>query len=102
MSQLFMMHMYANYLVPTDEHGKVFYYTSDIAHRDGDGDYQVYGRVNDAIRYRGELLNLPSIEGAAVSRVCPNKVLIMAFKLMFAIECQPCKHRENSTGGHQR
>ena len=43
------------------------YYTCDIAHRDKDGDYQIFGRADDAIRYRGELLNLPIIEGAAVS-----------------------------------
>ena len=45
------------------------YYTCDIAHRDKDGDYQIFGRADDAIRYRGELLNLPIIEGAAVSLV---------------------------------
>ena len=55
--------------IPTDKHGKTLYYTSDIVHKDEDGDYQVYGRVNDAIRYRGELLNLPNIEGAAVSQI---------------------------------
>ena len=55
--------------IPTDKHGKTLYYTSDIVHKDKDGDYQVYGRVNDAIRYRGELLNLPNIEGAAVSQI---------------------------------
>ena len=54
--------------IPTDKLGKTLYCTSDIVHRDEDGDYQVYGRVNDAIRYRGELLNLPNIEGAAVSQ----------------------------------
>ena len=47
--------------------GKTLYYTSDVAHRDKDGDYQIYSRANDAIRYHGELLNLPIIEGAAVS-----------------------------------
>ena len=52
--------------IPTDKHGKALYCTSDIFHKDKDEDYQFYGRVNDAIRYQGELLNLPSIEGAAV------------------------------------
>lgn len=57
----------------TVKQGKALYYTSDIVHRDKEGDYQVYGRVNDAIRYHGELLNLPSIEGAAVSQNEPMK-----------------------------
>lgn len=56
-----------NIIPITEEHGKILYYTSDVAHRDKDGDYQIYSRANDAIRYRGELLNLPTIEGAAVS-----------------------------------
>ena len=51
----------------TDKFGKRLFYTSDVVHRDKDGDYQIYGRVDDAIRYNGELLNLPVIEGAAVS-----------------------------------
>ena len=46
---------------------RTLFYTSDIAHRDREGDYQIYGRFGDAIRYQGELLNLPVIEGAAVS-----------------------------------
>ena len=62
--------------IPTAKHGKTLYYTSDIVHKDEAGDYQVYGRVNDAIRYRGELLNLPSIEGAAVS-TCDSIVSIL-------------------------
>ena len=57
------------YLISTTEkHGKTVYYTSDVAHRDKHGDYQIYSRAHDAIRYRGELLNLPIIEGAAVSK----------------------------------
>ena len=52
--------------------GRKLFYTSDIVHRDEEGDYQIYGRVCDAIRYRGELLNLPVIEGAAV-RACIEK-----------------------------
>ena len=58
-------------LLPTciDKHGKTLYYTSDIAHRDKDGDYQIFSKAKDAIRYHGELLNLPIIEGAAVSVV---------------------------------
>ena len=57
------------YILLTDKHGKVLYYTSDIVHRDKDGDYQIYSRAKDAIRYRGELLNLPNIEGAVVNVV---------------------------------
>lgn len=52
-------------IILTEKLGKVLYYTYDIVHKDEDGDYQVYGREKDA-RYRGELLNLPCIEGAAV------------------------------------
>ena len=62
--ELFIM----NFAIPTDKLGKTLYCTSDIVHKDEDGEYQVYARVNDAIRYRGELLNLPNIEGAAVSQ----------------------------------
>ena len=59
-----------NHQITTDKHGKVFYYTSDTVHKDKDGDYQVYGRsANDAIRYHGELLSLPIIEGAAVRTI---------------------------------
>jgi non-ribosomal peptide synthetase component E (peptide arylation enzyme) len=57
--------------IPTEKLEKALYCTSDIVHKDEDGDYQVYGRLKDAIRYRGELLNLPNIEGAAVSQNQP-------------------------------
>ena len=60
---------YLNHQILTDKHGNALYYTSDIVHKDKDGDYQVYSRANDAIRYHGELLNLPIIEGAAVSSI---------------------------------
>lgn len=71
-----MIHLltYKMYILYTDKQGEVLYYTQDIVHRDEDGDYRVYGRDTDA-RYQGELLNLPSIEGAAVSQ----NQLILAF-----------------------
>ena len=56
-----------NACIAADKHANTLYYTSGIAHRDKDGDYQIYSRAKDSIRYRGELLNLPIIEGAAVS-----------------------------------
>jgi non-ribosomal peptide synthetase component E (peptide arylation enzyme) len=66
--ELFIMPRHHDLWIPTDKQKKALYCTYDIVHKDEDGDYQVYGRVNDT-RYRGELLNLPCIEGAAVSLV---------------------------------
>ena len=66
-----------------EEHGKTLYYTSDIAHRDKDSDYQIYSRADDAIRYQGELLNLPIIEGAAVSVVIRFAIMIIMLVLKF-------------------
>ena len=46
---------------------KGLYFTSDIAHQDQDGDYQIIGRSDDVIRYKGEMLNIPYIENMVVS-----------------------------------
>ena len=56
-----------NNIVYLDEGMKGLYFTSDIAHRDLDGDYQIIGRSDDVIRYKGEMLNIPYIENMAVS-----------------------------------
>ena len=48
---------------------KGLYFTSDIAHQDQDGDYQIIGRSDDVIRYKGALLNIPYIENMAVSSI---------------------------------
>ena len=42
------------------------YYTYDLAKRDAEGNYQITGRVDDAIRIKGVWLEVPKIESVMV------------------------------------
>ena len=44
-----------------------YFYTYDLAKRDTEGNYQVTGRVDDAIRIKGDWLEVPKIESVMVS-----------------------------------
>lgn len=54
------------HIIP-DEGYKGLYYTSDIAHKDNEGDFVVIGRVEDVIKFGDRFLNLPLIEESLVS-----------------------------------
>ena len=46
--------------------GQGLFYTFDVAKRDAEGNIQVTGRVDDAIRIKGVWLEVPKIEGVMV------------------------------------
>jgi len=43
-----------------------YFYTYDLAKRDTEGNYQVTGRVDDAIRIQGVWLEVPKMESVMV------------------------------------
>ena len=47
---------------------KGYFDTYDLAKRDAEGNYQVTGRVDDAIRIKGVWLEVPKIEGVMVRK----------------------------------
>ena len=67
--------------------GKHLFDTHDVALRDKDGDYQILGRADDVIRYHGELLNLPKIEGAAVSTSYMSECSSIIIPTGFNVQC---------------
>ena len=50
-------------ILPAEDH----YYTYDLAKCDAEGNYQITGRVDDAIRIKGVWLEVPKIESVMVS-----------------------------------
>ena len=69
-------------MLTVDKSTSGLYFTSDVAHRDQDGDYQILGRLDDVIRYKGDILNLPDIEGYTVSAttayMCTQYVIVVS------------------------
>ena len=45
-----------------------YFDTYDLAKRDAEGNYQITGRVDDAIMFRGVWLEVPKIEGVMVRK----------------------------------
>ena len=52
--------------IPRIHPGKGLFYTYDLAKRDAEGNIQVTGRVDDAIRIKGVWLEVPKIEDVMV------------------------------------
>ena len=54
------------YCILTIHPGQGLFYTYDLAKRDAEGNIQVTGRVDDAIRIKGVWLEVPKIESVMV------------------------------------
>ena len=46
-----------------------YFDTYDLAKRDAEGNYQITGRLDDAIKFKGVWLEVPKIEGVMVRKI---------------------------------
>ena len=54
---------------------KGYFSTFDIAKRDAEGNYQITGRMDDAIRIKGVWLEVPKIESVMVRMISTSETM---------------------------
>ena len=60
--------------------GMGLFNTYDLAKRDAEGNYQITGRVDDAIRIKGVWLEVPKIESVMVRMAVQWKIKVLDYR----------------------